>query len=318
MIEVLHKSADAVLSLFLMGLVGYILTRKNWFGPESRSLIPRLVTVIALPPYLFVNILNTFNRDELASLIFGVLVPALSIGLVFLASLAARRLMKVARGRRGLFVVGWTSSNTMFIGLPVNVTLFGPEALPHVLLYFFANTVFFWTVGNYFLSLDGPREPEPLFSRSGLKRVFSPPLLGFGLGLLLVVIEIRPPDFFMSAAAYIGSLTTPLAIVFIGITLASVSLKSVHIDRDVLAVLFGRFILSPLLVIALSRFIELPSLMVKVFIIQSSLPIVSSAVLLAGYHQSDTAFASVAVSLSTLMAIGTIPFYMIIISLMGF
>lgn len=318
MIEVLQKSADAVLSLFLMGLVGYILTRRNWFGPESKTMIPRLVTIIALPPYLFANMLNTFNRDELSSLIYGSLVPAISILVIFLVALAAVRLLKVPQGRKGLFIVGCTSSNTMFIGLPVNITLFGPEALQYVLLYFISNTVFFWTVGNYCMSLDGQRDPEPLFSLSTLKRVFSPPLMGFGLGLLLVIIELRPPVFIMNAATYIGSLTTPLATIFIGVTLASVSLKSLHIDRDVLFVLFGRFILSPLMIITLISFVELPPLMAKVFIIQSSLPIVSSAVLLASYHKSDTAFASVTVSLTTLMAMGTIPLFMVIISFMNY
>ena len=318
MIEVLHKAAEAVLTLFAMGLLGYILAKRNWFGPESRTLIPRLVTVIALPPYLFANIMHTFDRDQLGSLIYGVIVPAISIASVFMISLILARLLKIKHGRRGLFVVGCTASNTMFIGLPVNITLFGPEALPYVLLYFFANTTFFWTAGNYCLNLDGPREPEPILSPATLKRLFSPPLLGFFLGLLLVVTELHPPAFVMNAADYVGSLTTPLAIIFIGLTLSTVSFKSFHLDRDVAAVLAGRFILSPLIIIILTGLFELPPLMAKVFIIQSSLPIVTSAVLLAGYHQADTAFASVTVSLSTLMAVGTIPFYMIVISLMNF
>ena len=48
----------------------------------------------------------------------------------------------------------------MYIGLPVNLALFGDEALPFVLLYFFANTVFFWTVGNYSISHDKEELPR--------------------------------------------------------------------------------------------------------------------------------------------------------------
>lgn len=317
MIDVLIKSAEAVLTLFLMGLLGYVLARKNWFGPESRMLIPRLVTVVALPPYLFANILNVFDRQQLVSLIYGSIVPALSIFFVFMVSLGLTRLLKVRKGRRGLFVVGCTASNTMFIGLPVNITLFGPEALPYVLLYFFANTIFFWSVGNYSISLDGNRESEPLLSLATVKRIVSPPLMGFGLGLLLVIINVRPPAFLMNTAGYVGSLTTPLAIIFIGATLAGISFKSLDLDRDVIAVLGGRFLLSPLAVITLTCFIELPPMMAKVFIIQSSLPIVTSAALMAAYHQADSSFASVIVSLSTVLSIATIPFYMVVISLMN-
>ncbi|MDL2259998.1 AEC family transporter [Deltaproteobacteria bacterium OttesenSCG-928-K17] len=316
--EVIGRAANAVLSLFLMGLVGYILARRNWFTDESKALVPRLVTVIALPPYLFVNILTTFNRGELAGLIYGVAVPALSIIGAALISMGLIRLLKVRPGRRGLFMVGITCSNTMFIGLPVNITLFGMDALPYVLLYFFANTVFFWTLGNYSLSLDGPGKAAPLLSLQTVKRVLSPPLCGFFLGLLLVTAEMRPPEFFMSAAAYIGSLTTPLAIIFIGATLATVSLKELKPDRDIIVVMLGRFVLSPLLVIGLTRIFTLPPLMAKVFIIQSSLPMVASAGLMAGYYKSDVAFASVSVSLSTILSMATIPLYMIIISLLNF
>lgn len=317
-LEVLQKAADAVLSLFLMGLVGYVLARRNWFTDDARTMVPRLVTIVALPPYLFVNILSTFNRDELASLFYGVAVPALSIISAALISLFLIKILKVGQGRKGLFMVGITCSNTMFIGLPVNVTLFGLEALPYVLLYFFANTTFFWTVGNYALSLDGKREAQPLFSPATIRRVFSPPLVGFMLGLLAVMARFRPPEFFMSAAGYIGSLTTPLAIIFIGATLASVSLRQLRPDRDIMVVMLGRFVLSPLLVIGLIYLFSLPPMMARVFIIQSSLPIVASAGLMAGYYESDTAFASVAVSLSTLLAMVTIPVYMVIISLLNF
>lgn len=317
MIDVLLKSAEAVLTLFLIGFLGYALARKNWFGPESRMMIPRLVTIVALPPFLFTNILNVFDREQLVSLIYGSVVPALSIFFVFMVSLLFTRLLKVRKGRRGLFVVGCTSSNTMFIGVPVNITLFGPEALPYVLLYFFANTIFFWSVGNYSISLDGDREPEPLISLATAKRIVSPPLMGFGLGLLLVMMNVRPPAFFMSAAGYVGSLTTPLAIIFIGVTLAGISFRSLNLDRDVIAVLCGRFLLSPLAVITLTCLIDLPPMMAKVFTIQSSLPIVTSAALMAAYYQADASFASVIVSLSTVLSIATIPFYMVVISLIN-
>ncbi len=312
----IEQAVNCVLSLFLIGLVGYVLDRRGWFGPETRVLVPRLVTLITLPPYLFVNIITTFSHDELIHLVYGVLVPAASILLTYALGWLTSRLLRVRRGRRGLFRVGYATSNTIFIGLPVNVALFGVEALPYVLLYFFANTTFFWTAGNYSLSLDGERPPERVFSRETAKRLFSPPLIGFLLGVLAVLAEIRPPAFFVSAAGYVGGLTIPLAIIFIGLTLASANLRQLTLDRDVVGLLLGRFLISPLTVILILRLVDLPPLMAKVFIIQSSLPVITSAVLLAGYHRTDTAYASVVVSLSTLLSLATIPLYMVVVTLM--
>ncbi|MDR1043570.1 MAG: AEC family transporter [Candidatus Adiutrix sp.] len=315
MTAVIQQAVECVLSLFLIGLVGYVLAKRGWFSPETKAMLPRLVTIVSLPPYLFVNVIRTFSRDELIHLIYGTVVPAISIGLTFGLALTLAKLMKVRPGRKYLFSVSFATSNTIFIGLPVNVTLFGEAALPYVLLYFFANTTFFWTIGNYCLSLDGGRRaPERIFSLATAKRVFSPPLMGFFLGLALILSQTRVPGFIMDAAGYVGSLTTPLAIIFIGITLAGVSLKTLKPDRDVAVLLLGRFVISPLVIIGLIRLIEIPPLMAKVFIIQSSLPVISSAVLLSAYHRSDAHYASAVVSLSTLMSLLTIPLYMVLIS----
>jgi len=192
-----------------------------------------------------------------------------------------------------------------------------------VLLYFFANTTFFWTVGNYCLSRDGQsgRPPEKILSPATVKRVFSPPLMGFFAGVAMVMLDYHPPKFFMDAARYVGGMTTPLAIIFIGLTLASVSFKDLKPDRDVLALLIGRFTLSPLVIyglIRLSPLSPLPPLMAKVFIIQASLPVISSAALLAGYYRADVRFASVVVSLSTLLMLATVPAYMVLLAALPF
>ena len=318
MSAVIQQAVECVLSLFLIGLVGYVLARRGWFSPETKAMLPRLVTLITLPPYLFANIVATFNRDELTHLVYGSIVPMISVITVFLISLGLAKLLRVPRGRWGVFCAGLATSNTIFIGLPVNVALFGAEALPHVLLYFFANTTFFWTVGNYCLSIDGDRPPEKVLSLATAKRIFSPPLMGFFVGVILVMLEFRPPGFFMDAANYIGGLTTPLAIIFIGITMASVSFKDLKPDRDVLALLIGRVTISPLIIYGLIRLFPLPPLMAKVFIIQASLPVISSAALLAGYYGTNVRYASIAVSLSTLFMLVSVPVYMVLLSVLPF
>ncbi|UQZ90287.1 malate transporter [Deltaproteobacteria bacterium Smac51] len=317
MFAVIQQAVECVLSLFLIGLVGYVLDKRGWFGEDTKIMLPRLVTLITLPPYLFSNVVGTFNHDDLIHLVYGAAVPAASITLTFLAGSLMSKFMKKPEGRSGLFRTGIVASNTIFIGIPINIALFGEEALPYVLLYFFANTTFFWTIGNYLLSLDGGNTvKEGVFSRASLKRIFSPPLMGFAVGLLFIMLGLRVPDFIMDAAGYIGGLTTPLAIIFIGITLAGVNFRQIRLDRDVLMLIFGRFIISPATIILLMRFVELPPLMAKVFIIQASLPVVSSAVLMAGYYRSDKEYASVVVSLTTLMSLITIPLAMVVISLM--
>ncbi|MDR2461456.1 MAG: AEC family transporter [Deltaproteobacteria bacterium] len=314
---VIVQTSQSVLGLYLVGLLGFFLARSGYLGFEARQIFPKLVTQVALPPYLFVSVVNSFNRDQLEHLIYGSIIPILSILTIFFLGVLYTKLRNAKKSRRGIISVGAATSNTIFIGLPVNLALFGPDALPYVLLYFFANSSFFWTIGNYSLSLDGERPPEKFRGLLALKAILSPPLLGFLIGICCIVLAYHPPKVFMDSCSMVGSLTTPLALLFIGITLASCKLEALKPDLDLIMVLTGRFILSPLCVLLLARllFPQLPSLMIKVFIIQSSLPSATNLALMSGYHSSDTSFASVVVSFSTILSLVTIPIFMFIFSI---
>ncbi|MGL4209561.1 MAG: AEC family transporter [Candidatus Adiutrix sp.] len=318
MLAIIQQAIDPVLTFFLMGLVGYVLDKRGWFTLETKAMLPRLVTLITLPPYLFMNILRTFSRDDLAEFVYGAMVPAISVLLTFALGVLLAKIIKVRKSRRGLFQAGFAASNTIFIGLPVNLALFGEAALPYVLLYFFSNTVFLWTVGVYCISRSGEGQGGPIASWHTLKLIFSPPLIGFFLGIAAVLLNFSPPTFVGNAANFIGDMTTPLAIIFIGITLAGVRLRNIKIDLDVIMLILGRFVFSPLILIGTALLMPIPPLMFKVFIIQASLPMVSTAVLLADYYRTDTQYASVAVSLTTIMALVTLPLYMLILSQVNF
>ena len=315
MLPVILQGLECLISLYLIGFIGFMLDRRGWCAPETKVFLPRLVTLVALPPYLFVNVLNTFTREEFTRLISGVLAPLISILLNFALGLLLVRLFKVDRARRGLVTTGCASANTIFMGLPVNVALFGEAALPYVLIYFFANSFFFWTLGQHALSRDGDRPFTEAGWAGSLRQIFSPPLLGFGLGILVLMTGLNPPGIILDTAALLGSLTTPLALLFIGLSLGSVAGAALKPDRDLALVLVGRFVLSPLTIILLTRFFEMAPLMVKVFLIQSSLPPPTSLALLAGYYRTDLAFGSRVVFVGTVLSMLTVPLFLVIISL---
>jgi predicted permease len=308
------------MGLYIVGLLGFFLAKSGFLGFETKKIFPKLVSQVALPPYIFMEVVTSFNRSELISLIYGTIVPMISILVVFFCGLLYCKIRKVPKSRMGVIGVGFCTSNTIFIGLPVNVALFGEKALPFVLLYFFTNTTFFWTLGNYTLSLNDEKPPEKFRGLLALKSLLSPPLIGFLLGILIVVTEYNTPIVILDSSRLVGSLTTPLALLFIGITMASCSLSSLKPDLDLIAILFGRFVLSPLCVLILYKllFTTVNPLMIKVFLIQSSLPAATNLALMASYHGGDSTFASVVVSLSTLLSLITIPIFMFLFSIINF
>ena len=53
---------QGIFGLLLIVSLGYMLARKGWFSPETQILLPRLVTSVALPPYLFYTCLLYTSR----------------------------------------------------------------------------------------------------------------------------------------------------------------------------------------------------------------------------------------------------------------
>ena len=76
----------------------------------------------------------------------------------------------------------------------------------------------------------------------------------------------------MDTAQYMGNLTTPLALIFIGVTLYSMGLKKIRFDLGLIGICLGRFIIAPLSMYLLSFIFPMPELMFKVFVIMASLP----------------------------------------------
>ncbi len=314
---VLFGAFSGLLTVFLVASLGYYLAKKGYFSAEITAALPRFITTIALPPYMFRSVTTSFERDQLLQLLYGGIIPFLSIFLIFFLAMALAAVLRVRTGRRGVFRTAVATANTVNMGIPVNIALFGEAALPYVLLYLFANSVFFWTIGNYSIASDGPEgRNAKFFSRDTVRHLLSPPLIGFLCGIILVLLDLHLPVFLDRALKYVGDMTIALALFYLGIILSSISIRECKPDRDVTLVILGRLVLSPLTVFLLSMFIDIPPLMRNVFIIQSSLPVMVNAAIITGHYKGDLGFAALAVSLTTFLCMFTVPVYMLLIQML--
>ncbi len=201
----------------------------------------------------------------------------------------------------------------IFVGLPINQALFGDASIPYVLIYYMCNTTFFWTLGTYLIQRDGEGEAE-FDLKTSLKKIFSPPLMGFMLGLIIVILHIKLPTFLASDLQYLGSLTTPLSMIFIGLSVSNAGVKQLVLKKDQVLILLGRFVVAPLLMAAIVYWAPLPTLMKQVFIIQSAMPVMTNAPVVAKLYGADSDYAAVMVTETTLATMVVIPILMVLMA----
>ena len=311
--EIFLRSISGILVILGMILVGFVIGEKGWFDDKSRGLLAKLVTQIALPCYMLYTITQRFTAADLLIMLPALRFPALSMVILLGIATAVARIFAVRQDRRGLFISMFFNSNTIFVGLPINQALFGDASIPYVLIYYMCNTTFFWTLGTYLIQRDG--EGEAQFDiRTSLKKVFSPPLMGFLLGLVMVMLQIKLPAFLASDLQYLGNLTTPLSMIFIGLSVSHVGVKQLVLGKDQLLILLGRFLVAPLLMASIVYWLPLPSLMKQVFIIQSAMTVMTNAPVVARLYGADSDYAAVMVTETTLATMVVIPFLMLLMA----
>ncbi len=305
------NALESVFSVILMIALGFALAKRRWFEGSSSALISRIVVSVALPAYMISNLMGGYDREKLVSMLPGLAIPFLTMIIGFVLATGLAVLLKVPQGRRGTFASMFSLSNSIFIGLPVNILLFGDVSLPYVLLYYIANTTCFWTIGTFGIASDGAvrsgRAKPAFFSWANLRRLLSPPLVAFLFAVAMIMAGISLPKAVMDCCKYLGSMTTPLSMLFIGIVIARVDWRKLRFGLDMLFVVAGRFVVTPIIIVLLLRGRDFPVLMKQVFFIQAGMPAMTQTPILAEAYGADSEYAGLGTSLTTVMSMLTIP-----------
>ncbi|KRM11653.1 AEC family transporter [Paucilactobacillus suebicus] len=306
------SSVSGVFVILVMVAIGYILNERGWFDENSTRMISKLVTQVALPAYMVTTIMKDFTAEQLKTLLPDLRYPVISMLILFAASTVISRAVRIKSSHVGLFESMFFNSNTVFVGLPINLALFGDRSLPYVLVYYMANTTFFWTLGVWLIQRDGMGKAK-INLLATLKKIFSPPLMGFIIGIILVVLHIKLPSFLQSDLTYVGGLTIPMSMLFIGIAVSNAGISRMRFNRDSIWILIGRFLCAPALMALLVIPSHMEILMKQVFILQAAMPVMTNAPVVSKLYDADADYAAIMVTETTLMSIIVVPILMVVI-----
>ncbi|AEE91140.1 Auxin Efflux Carrier [Tepidanaerobacter acetatoxydans Re1] len=313
------KASESILSIMLMILLGSFLNSRHWFDGDCPNLLVKLVVNISLPALMIYNMMSNFGKDDLLTAGNALIVPSLSMLLCYLMSIFVAHILNINSSRRGAFRSMFFNSNTIFMGLPINMALFGEKSLPYVLFYYVVNSFFFWTLGVSEIKKDGTANgthtpAKAVFSIDTVRKILSPPLIGLLAALMLILLNINLPDFLMDTLKNLGNLTTPLSMIFIGITISAVNIRNIRFNKEMAALLMGRFIIAPLTILLLSNVFYIPKLMRDVFVIQAAMPVMTNTAIISKAYGADSEYVAIMITLTTLAILLVIPLYMFVLN----
>jgi len=308
-------SLESIIPIIALIVLGYFLQVRGWFHNDFGNDLSKLIMNVAMPVSIFVSVLKYLTLEKLISLSGGLIYTFVAFALGYIVAFLSVKAFKVAPGRRGTVINTFVNANTIFIGLPLNIALFGDDALAYFLIYYITNTISTWTLGVFLMTSDSKSGKKKQESHFDWKKLLPAPLLGFIVSVVFLVINIPLPSFVSSTLGYVGGLTTPLSLVYIGIVLARAGIKTIRFDKDSIVALVGRFIVAPVLMFAVLKLMA-PGMVTaeyQTFMIQSATPALAVLPILANQGDGDVEFSTNIVTLSTVLFVIVIPIIQTII-----
>ena len=314
----LLTSISSVVEIIFVIALGFFLRNGGKFQDSFKHDIEFLIMKVALPLNIFVGVLDNLTRSKLLSLSGSLIFVIISFAFGYLVAWLLTKIFKVREGRRGTFINMFVNANTIFIGLPLNLALFGNHSLSFFLVYYLANTVSTWAIGIFFVSSDGPK--SDIAQKFNWKKLLPAPLLGFIVALIWLLLDLPLPTLVDKTFSMVGGVVTPLSLIYIGIVLADAGLKSIHFDRDTIVALLGRFVFAPAVMIVVMMMFKhnmtIPSVEQGTLIIQAAAPGLAVLPILVGEAKGDVEYATNVVTTSTVLFVIVVPILMEIITLL--
>ncbi len=310
LLAILRSFSSVAVIILLVGL-GVFVERRKWFPGESWKGLGSLVVNIGMPCSAFFYLTDGFDRAQLTTAGLSMLVYAGAILVTWAVSLGIAAALRVPKTRRGVFCATAAFSNTVFIGVPMTTMLFGESAIKFAFMAFVPNMVLFWTVAVAGIRRDA-NPHGGFFSPGWAKKLLSPTLVATAIAFAFILLDIQPPFIISQTAKTAGGMVSPVALIYCGMLLSSMGLRSVRLDRSLVAGTLVRFVLAPIEAFLLLRAVATPADITQVLLAQAAMPAMAQIAIVAGLYNADAHYAASGFLVTTVASVVFIPILMIV------
>nr|WP_279265825.1 AEC family transporter [Romboutsia sp. Marseille-P6047] len=255
------------------------------------------------------NVINSFYVEFSKDiLINGITILLVSCLLQFVCTfLSSTLFQKVNKERRTVLQYATVCSNAGFLGNPVAEGIYGSMGLLYASIYLIPQRIVMWSAGlSYFTESSSKKDL--------IKKVVTHPcIVAVGIGLIIMIFQIKLPIFLSDTIKSISGCTTSISMILIGSILADVDIKDMS-SKLMWAFSLLRLIIIPLIVLVGCKITNIQSLITGVAVVLAGMPAGSTTAILASKYGGDAEFASKCVVLTTILSMLAIPMWCIVLS----
>ena len=279
-------------------VAGFAARRLGWLGGETDQKLSTLLLNITMPAMILASVIT---GDELPEV--SVILSVLEVGVAFYAlallfAYVVPRCLPGTPGQKGVWRYALAFPNVAFIGYPVAVALFGPQALFYAVILVMPFNLLSYSLGPLMLAGAG---------RFRWQQLLSPCIVASVAALVLALTRLRPPVLVGEMLSFVGDITVPLSLLMVGSFLADIPVGEVFRSGKLWVLAALRLLVLPVILWVILQAMGIQELVLGIAVTQMAMPVAVNGTLLSMEYGGDTTCMAQITFLTTLGSILTIP-----------
>lgn len=297
--------------LFAILFTGWFLRKINFIDDKMNRSMNKLIVYFAYPCMIVHNI----GSLDMSSRILMQFLTAFVISLVCFYIYGAitygySRLRRFPADEANVLEFSMAAPNNGFMGFPVAVLFFGQTGLLLMLAHNAAMNFFIFTYGTKLMrrNYEGRRKatPKGIF-KATVKLLLNPNILALIIGFIISLCGGLIPEAVDEYLLYLGNVSTPMAMIFIGSTLTKCRFRDIIRSLATIEASLMKLIWLPVITIGLVYFLPVSAIIKCIVVLGICFPTAATVSMLAEQEGQNEAAASKVLFLSTVVSIVTIP-----------
>ena len=296
-----------VISMLVYMIPGFLVCKLKKVSVEHQPSLSGILLSVCAPSLILSSFLSMdYNTSDFVKMGLFFVIIVLLQG-IFLGILMILVRKKIDDKRFRVFPICSTFCNVGFFGLPIIKALLPESPIAVCFASTFSVTLnfFVYSIGAFCVTND-----KKYMSLKAA--IINPQVISFFFAVPMYVLGVRNylPDFILKAINLLGSMTTPLCMIILGIRLASVEFKKLFTRPLVYLALFTKLLVFPIFCYLCVKWLP-SSLFNDTFkitvLVLTGTPTASGTLSIAELYKGETEIPANCVLLSTLASCITIP-----------
>ncbi len=280
--------------------IGYLLRRVQFMSEKDGSVLSKFAFYILLPPLMFTSILSGDASKSLnTTFILSYEIITISI---FIGTYLIGLFLKLKTMEKAIFGLNAAYPNYGYIGVPLCIFAFGPEAAIPLALILLADTLVLLATLIFYKLTESRKISLRKLGEELVKRfIFNPLMMSVFVAFMFSIANIKVVTAIDRTLSIVAASATAVALIALGVSLNVTSIKN---QKSVLFfITLIKLLVHPILIFIIFQFQNgIDPMWIKTAVVCASLPVAANVFVLANYYKTFANESAAAITITTVVS----------------